>query len=161
MSPGRILYSEGIYVGYRNYDKKSIDPLFPFGFGLSYTTFEYSDVSATSVSDDGKFSVSFTIKNTGTVDGREAAQVYISDPVSTLPRPVRELKGFTKVALKAGESKKATVEFDRDALGYFNERLSKWVAEEGTFVVEVAASSRDIKLKTEIQLQKTFTWIGL
>ena len=161
MSPGRILYSEGIYVGYRNYDKKSIEPLFPFGFGLSYTTFEYSDVSATPISADGKFSVSFTVKNAGSVDGREAAQVYISDPVSTLPRPVRELKGFTKVALKAGESQKAMVELDRDALGYYNERLGKWIAEKGTFVVEVAASSRDIRLKTEVELKETFTWRGL
>ncbi|VDC07331.1 unnamed protein product [Peniophora sp. CBMAI 1063] len=161
MSPGRILYAEGIYVGYRNYDKKSIEPLFPFGFGLSYTTFEYSDISATPISADGKFSVTFTVKNTGSVDGREAAQVYVSDPISTLPRPVRELKGFTKIALKSGESKKATLQFDRDALGYYNERLGKWVAEKGTFVVEVAASSRDIRLKTEVELKDTFTWLGL
>lgn len=101
------------------------------------------------------------MKNTGNVEGREAAQIYISDPVSTLPRPVRELKGFTKVALKAGESKKATVEFDRDALAYYNERLGKWVAEKGTFVVEVAASSRDVRLTAEVELNQTFTWLGL
>ncbi|ETW83697.1 glycoside hydrolase family 3 protein [Heterobasidion irregulare TC 32-1] len=160
-SSGKILYNEGIYVGYRSYDKLSVEPLFPFGFGLSYTTFSYNDLETTSVSADGTFSVSFTITNTGNFDGSESAQVYISDPASALPRPVKELKGFTKVTLKAGESTKASVVLDREALGYFDERRKAWVAEKGVFEVLVGASSRDIRLKSEVELKETFTWTGL
>ncbi|KAI0034128.1 glycoside hydrolase family 3 protein [Vararia minispora EC-137] len=160
-SPGKILYGEGIFVGYRNYDKKRIEPLFPFGYGLSYTTFSYSDLSITPISSEGKFGVSFSISNTGKVDGREVAQIYVSDPESALPRPIRELKGFAKVALKAGESKRVTVNLDREALGYFNERLGSWIAEKGVFEVAVAASSRDVKLTKKVELEKTITWVGL
>lgn len=154
-------FVQGIYVGYRSYDKLSVEPLFPFGFGLSYTTFSYNDLETTSVSPDGTFSVSFTITNTGNFDGSESAQVYISDPASALPRPVKELKGFTKVTLKAGESTKASVALDREALGYFDERRKAWVAEKGVFEVLVGASSRDIRLKSEVELKETFTWTGL
>jgi beta-glucosidase len=115
----------------------------------------------TPISSDGKFTVSFVVKNTGDVEGREVAQVYVSDPISTLPRPVRELKGFSKVSLKPGESKKATVELGRDALGYYNERLGSWIAEKGTFQIAVAASSRDVKMTKEVELKETFTWSGL
>ncbi|KAI0321982.1 glycoside hydrolase family 3 protein [Amylostereum chailletii] len=160
-TPGKIVYGEGIYVGYRNYDKKSIEPLFPFGYGLSYTTFSYSSVQATTISPEGKFSVSFTVTNTGKLDGREVAQIYVTDPVSTLPRPVRELKAFTKVTLNPGESKTVTVDLDREALGYYNEREQAWVAESGTFEVTVGASSRDMKLKTVVELGETLKWIGL
>ncbi|KAI0045907.1 glycoside hydrolase family 3 protein [Auriscalpium vulgare] len=149
-SPGKILYNEGIYVGYRGYEKKSITPLFPFGFGLSYTTFTYADLSATPIAADGTFSVCWT-----------AAQVYIGDPSSALPRPAKELKGFVKVALKAGESKTVRVDLDREALGFFDERRKAWVAEAGTFEVLVGASSRDIRLTATTELEETFTWVGL
>ncbi|GJE99911.1 glycoside hydrolase family 3 protein [Phanerochaete sordida] len=97
---GNIVYNEGIFVGYRGYEVRKLAPLFPFGYGLSYTTFDYSALEVSSVSEDGKFTVSFTVKNTGDVDGREVVQVYIADPESSLPRPVKELKGFVKVGLK-------------------------------------------------------------
>ncbi|KAI0057569.1 glycoside hydrolase family 3 protein [Artomyces pyxidatus] len=159
--PGKILYNEGIYVGYRGYDKKSIAPLFPFGFGLSYTTFAYSSLETSRVSPEGGFTVSFTIANTGNVDGRESAQVYISNPGASLPCAVQELKGFAKVALRAGESKKVSLELDREALSYFDERKKTWVAEKGTFNVLVGASSRDVRLTGEVKLEKMFHWSGL
>jgi len=157
-----LTYSEqGIYVGYRSYDKRVVEPLFPFGFGLSYTTFSYTSLETTPVSADGHFSVSFSLMNTGNVDGREVAQVYISDPASALPRAIKELKGFVKVFIKPGETKKATVALDREALGYFDERKKVWVAEKGLFEVLVGASSRDIRLKGRVELEETFTWTGL
>jgi len=158
---GRILYNEGIYVGYRSYEKRDLAPLFCFGHGLSYTSFSYADLSTTSVSAEGDFSVSFTITNTGKVAGREVAQVYITDPLSSLPRPVKELKGFTKVSLVPGESKKVTVALGRDAISFYDDRQMAWVAEKGTFEVLVAASAADVKLKGEVVLEKGFTWTGL
>jgi beta-glucosidase len=113
------------------------------------------------VSPEGNFSVSFTIKNTGKVAGREVAQVYIADPQSSLPRPVKELKGFSKVLLTPGESKKVTIELGRDAISFYDDRQAAWVAEKGTFEVLVAASVTDIKLKGEVVLEKSFTWTGL
>ena len=114
-----------------------------------------------SVDSEGIVSVSFAIKNTGQVAGREVAQIYISDPVSTLPRPVKELKGFIKVALSPGESKSVTVKLDSQALCYFDEHKTRWVAEPGTFAVLVGASSTDIKLRGEFVLEKGFTRTGL
>ncbi|EGO27630.1 glycoside hydrolase family 3 protein [Serpula lacrymans var. lacrymans S7.9] len=158
---GKILYNEGIFVGYRSYEIRDLAPLFAFGYGLSYTTFEYSGVETSAVSEDGHFSVSFTVKNTGSVTGREAAQVYISDPQCSLPRPVKELKGFTKVTLKAGEAKKVQVNLNRDALSFYDERQMSWVAEAGKFDVFVAASSDDVRLSAQVELTKSFTWKGL
>ncbi|EIW82269.1 glycoside hydrolase family 3 protein [Coniophora puteana RWD-64-598 SS2] len=156
-----ILFGKGVFVGYRNYEKRGIAPRFPFGFGLSYTTFEFSNASVTPISEDSRFSVSFTIKNTGKDSGREVGQVYIADPDSSLPCPGKELKGFTKVNLKPGEEKKATVELTRDAISFYDERQKAWVVEAGTFEVYVSASSADIKLSTTTELKQGFTWIGL
>ncbi|EIN10508.1 glycoside hydrolase family 3 protein [Punctularia strigosozonata HHB-11173 SS5] len=158
---GKILYNEGIFVAYRGLEIKDIAPMFPFGYGLSYTTFEYSDLSTTAISSEGAFSVSFTVKNTGAVDGREAAQVYIRDVESSLPRPVKELKGFAKVALKPGESKKVKIDLDRDSLSFYDDRKKSWVAEAGVFEVLVGASSSDIRLKATAELKNTLTWSGL
>ncbi|KAF7355581.1 Beta-glucosidase [Mycena sanguinolenta] len=158
---GKILYNEGIFVGYRNYEHSNIQPLFPFGFGLSYSTFEYSDLETSSVSSEGAFSVTFKIKNTSNVPGREVVQVYISDPQSSLPRPPKELKGFVKVALNGGESKSVKVDLTREALGFYDDRQSCWLAEKGTFGVHVAASSADVRLKGEVELGATLTWTGL
>lgn len=148
-------------MGYRSYDIRNIEPLFPFGHGLSYTTFEYSKLNISSIAPDGKFSVSFTIKNTGNVGGREAALVYISDPESTLPRAAKELKGFAKVTLNAGESKQIKVDLDRDALSFYNERKASWVAEAGEFEVSVGASGENTQLTAKTKLEKSFTWNGL
>lgn len=136
-------------------------PLFPFGYGLSYTTFEYSSLALLPISADGAFQATFTVKNTGKVEGREVAQVYVSDQVSSLPRPKKELHGFTKVSLKPGESKTVSVNLDKYALSFFDEHKGKWVAEAGKFTVSVGASSADVKLTGEVELEKTFTWLGL
>ncbi|KAG9218808.1 hypothetical protein CCMSSC00406_0001078 [Pleurotus cornucopiae] len=160
---GKILYNEGIFVGYRGFEIRKLEPLFAFGHGLSYTTFEYSGLqtSAIPAGNDPKFTVTFTIKNTGSVFGREVAQVYIADPQSSLPRPLKELKGFNKVTLEAGESKVLSVELDREALSFYDDRRASWVAEAGKFVVFVGASSTDIKLTGEVELENSFTWKGL
>jgi beta-glucosidase len=105
--------------------------------------------------------VTFTITNTGKVAGREVAQVYIADPQSSLPRPVKELKGFSKVSLAPGESRKVAVELERDAISFYDDQQMVWVAEKGTFEVFVAASAADVKLKGEVVLEKGFTWTGL
>lgn len=148
-------------MGYRSYEIRKLAPLFPFGFGLSYTTFEYSDLKTSGVSEEGKFSVTFTVTNTGSIDGREIVQVYISDAQASLPRPVKELKAFTKVTLAAGESKTVTLDLDRDALGFYDDRAAHWIAERGVFTVHVAASSSDLRLKGTIELKQTLTWTGL
>jgi beta-glucosidase len=156
-----ILSSKGIYVGYRSYEKRSLTPLFSFGHGLSYTSFSYSDLSTTPVSAQGNFGVSFTVTNTGKVAGREVVQVYIADPQSSLPRPVKELKGFCKVSLAPKESKKVTVELGRDAISFYDDRQMAWVAEKGSYEILVAASAADVKLEGEVILEKGFTWTGL
>ncbi|TRM68227.1 glycoside hydrolase family 3 protein [Schizophyllum amplum] len=160
-TPGHVLYNEGIYVGYRSYEKRNLAPLFPFGFGISYSSFEYSDLSLSPLSDTGDLTVSFKIKNTSNIAGREVAQVYVTDPQSSAPRPAKELKGFTKVALAPGETKTATVKLERDAFSFYDERKMSWIAEKGVFGVWVGASSADIKLKGDVELAKTFSWTGL
>ncbi|KAJ7682484.1 glycoside hydrolase family 3 protein [Mycena polygramma] len=158
---GKIQYNEGIFVGYRSYENRKLKPLFPFGFGLSYSTFEYSDLQLSPVSSEGAFSVTFQIKNSSKIAGREVAQVYISDPQSSLPRPVKELKGFMKVALAGEETKTVKIDLNREALGFYDDRQMCWVAEKGTFKVLVAASSDDVRLTGEVELGATFTWTGL
>jgi len=158
---GRILYNEGIYVGYRSYEIRGLAPLFSFGHGLSYTSFAYEDLTISAISADGKFSVSFKITNKGSVSGREVAQVYIAVSHSSLPRPLKELKGFTKVFLGPGECKKATVDLERDALSYYDDRQMAWVVEKGIFEVLVAASTSDVRLGGEVVVEKGFSWTGL
>ena len=138
-------------------------PLFPFGFGLSYTTFEYSNLDVSKIRPDGSFTVKFTIKNTGTVFGREVAQVYVSDTVSSLPRPKKELHGFTKVPLNAGQSKTVSVSLDKYALSFFDEKAGHWIAEAGEFGITVGGSSddRDLLSTQFITLGQGFTWSGL
>ncbi|KAF5358919.1 hypothetical protein D9758_004863 [Tetrapyrgos nigripes] len=159
--PGKILYNEGIFVGYRGYQIKNLAPMFPFGHGLSYSKFDYSGLKCTPISSEGNFTISFTITNSSQVDGREVAQVYVHQPQASLPRPVREMKGFIKVTLKAGEGKEVKVDLDREALGYYDERRMCWVAEMGKFEVSVGASSEDIKLKGTTELGESLTWTGL
>ncbi len=152
-----VEYREGIYVGYKYYDTANKEVRFPFGHGLSYTTFEYSDVkvSADSIKDTDTVTVSFKIKNTGAVDGAEVAQVYVSDVESTIYRPVKELKGFKKVFLKAGEEKEISITLDKRAFAYYNVKLHDWHVESGDFRILVGASSRDIKLETTVFVEST------
>lgn len=160
--PGENLevdYAEGIYVGYRYFDTKNVEPAFPFGFGLSYTKFGYSDLkvvhfirSAGTRKTEGDV-VTFNVKNSGSRDGAEVVQIYVHDGHSKIDRPVHELKGFERVELKAGESKKVQFDLDRMALSYWSPEKKDWVAEPGTFEVEVGSSSRDIRLRAPLELK--------
>ena len=145
--PGNGLYmeyAEKLNVGYRYYDRHPDEICYPFGHGLSYTTFAYSHLSF--VKEDG-WKATFRIRNTGTVFGTEIAQVYISDPVSTVPKPLKELKKFVKVELQPGEEKEVAVEIEERDLAYFNVSLHRWVAEDGKYQVLIGSSSRDIRLE--------------
>lgn len=149
-----VNYGEGIFVGYRYYDMKVIEPLFPFGFGLSYTTFEYGKVNAPKVVKVGQpVEVSVTVTNTGKVAGKETVQLYVADLKSTLPRPPKELKGFVKVELQPGESQIVTFSLDQRALSFYDPHRKHWMAEPGEFELLVGASSRDIRSKTVFQLK--------
>jgi beta-glucosidase len=152
---GEVTYNEGIFIGYRWTDKEKIKPLFPFGHGLSYTTFTYGKLTADkkemTASDRITFSV--PVKNTGSKDGAEVVQLYISDMKSSLERPVKELKGFEKVYLKAGEEKNVTFSIDKEALSFFDPAKHNWIAEPGTFEAIIGASSTDIKSKITFGLK--------
>ncbi|KAJ2927902.1 hypothetical protein H1R20_g9210, partial [Candolleomyces eurysporus] len=158
---GKVLYNEGVFVGYRGYEIKNIQPLFPFGFGLSYSTFQYDDLEATAPTSEGSFTISFKITNTSNIGGKEVSQIYVSDPESSLPRPRKELKGFVKTELKAGETKRVQIALDREALGFYDDRQTRWVAEKGVFRVSVGQSSDKIVLEGEARLEETIVWTGL
>lgn len=160
-------YDEGVFVGYRFADlsvkaRKSVtgvankmQPLFPFGHGLSYTTFAYgkATASATEMTEDGSITITLPITNTGAVDGKEVVELYIGDVKASVARPVKELKGFTKVALKAGETKNVSFTISRDALTFFDEAAHDWKAEPGQFVAYIGASSRDIRQTVKFNLK--------
>ncbi len=152
-----VEYREGVYVGYKYYDTAKKDVAFPFGFGLSYTTFEYSDikVSADNINETDTLTVSFKIKNTGDVDGKEIAQVYVSDVESTIYRPAKELRAFKKVFVKAGEEVEVSIDLDKRAFAYYNVNLGDWHVESGEFKILVGASSRDIKLEASVNVEST------
>ncbi|MCT4136117.1 glycoside hydrolase family 3 C-terminal domain-containing protein [Elizabethkingia anophelis] len=154
-NPINITYNEGIFVGYRWHDTKNIKPLFSFGHGLSYTTFEYGKVHAdkTQMVQDGKITFTVSIKNTGKREGAEVAQLYISDLKSSVPRPVKELKGFEKINLKPGDQKEVSFTIDKSALSFFDAATHQWLAEPGEFEALVGASSSDIKTKMKFTLQ--------
>lgn len=157
---GTTVYSEGVFVGYRWFDTKNIEPLFAFGHGLSYTTFKYSKLKVVRGGDANSpgATVEFEITNTGKRAGAEVAQVYVQDVKSSVARPVKELKGFQKVALQPGEAKKVAVALDRGAFAFFDEKQSAWVAEAGEFKVLVGASVRDIRLTGEFSLAQNISW---
>ncbi len=140
---GRVnTYKEGVFLGYRWFDAKGIEPLFPFGYGLSYTTFRFSDFRV--ASNGGNLTATVTVTNTGTRDGAEIAQVYVEPPKGAVPRPVRELKGFARVSLKAGESK--TVNIPCDDLSYWDPGAKAWTVTPGEYVARVGDSSRQLYL---------------
>ncbi len=145
--PGKemtVEYREGPYVGYRYYDTANVPVAYPFGFGLSYTTFEYSNVQA------GENGVTFTITNTGSVDGAEIAQLYVGKKDGKVFRPAKELKGFKKVFIKAGESAQVTIPFDDKTFRYFNVKTEKWEVEGGEYQLYIGASSVDIRLTASV-----------
>lgn len=143
-----IKYNESIFVGYRWADKqKKSKPLFAFGHGLSYTTFEYGKpvADAKTMSPDGKLTVKVTVKNTGSREGQEVVQLYIADKKFSLPRPLKELKGFKKIKLTPGESKEVSFVIDKEALSFFDDTKHAWIAEPGKFEAIIAASAADVK----------------
>lgn len=154
-SNGQVTYNEGIFVGYRWNEKQNIKPLFSFGHGLSYTTFEYGKVTADKKEITGSDKITFTvtIKNTGTREGSEVVQLFISDLKSSFPRPLKELKGFEKVSLKTGEEKAISITVDKAALSFFDPDKHAWVAEAGEFEALIGASSSDIKSKVGFKLK--------
>lgn len=150
----QVEYKEGIFVGYRWNDRERIKPLFCFGHGLSYTTFEYGKVTAEGrqMGPDGTITVSVPVKNTGSRAGAEIVQLYVSDLKSSLPRPVKELKGFRKITLQPGQEQTVSFTIDRKALSFYDDTKQDWVAEPGTFEVLVGASACDIRGKAAFEL---------
>ncbi|KAH7176383.1 glycosyl hydrolase family 3 N terminal domain-containing protein [Dactylonectria macrodidyma] len=152
---GRVVYGESIYIGYRYYEKVLRDILYPFGHGLSYITFTYSDLKIT------PSSATLQITNSGSVPGAEAIQLYVAAPMSSIPRPRKELKGFAKVFLQPAESQTIEVQFDRFTTAFWDEELSSWVCEKGTYTILVGSSSQDIRLEGELVQVETVTWPGI
>ena len=154
---GTVRYDEGLLVGYRWFDAKSVEPLFPFGHGLSYTRFEYSNLRLVEGKDakGPALTVEFDVTNAGAREGAEAAQVYLGDVKASLPRPPKELKGFAKVSLKPGERRRVSIPLDRSAFAFYDPERRAWVAERGDFRVMVGASSRDIRLEGVFALART------
>nr|WP_283945876.1 glycoside hydrolase family 3 C-terminal domain-containing protein [Paenibacillus amylolyticus] len=154
-------YREGIFVGYRYYDKKELEPLFPFGYGLSYTTFEYADlkVDRTELTDQDEVNVQVRVTNTGDRAGKEIIQLYVSDVESTVIRPVRELKAFAKVALEPGESKVVSFTLNKRSFAYYNVNMKDWHVETGEFDIQVGSSSRDIHVHTRVNVESTATFL--
>ena len=155
----RATYEEGIFVGYRYYDKKELPVLFPFGYGLSYTTWRYENLrlSKTDITDRDSVEISVDVVNTGNVAGKEIVELYVRDIASSVPRPVKELKGFAKVACAPGE--RATVRFtlDKRSFAYYEPRISDWYAESGEYEILIGASSRDIRAAAKVCLTSTQT----
>jgi len=152
----KVNYAEGIYVGYRYLDKHEVEPLYPFGYGLSYTRFDYSGLEVTPEETSGGQAVEVKVKvrNGGSRAGAEVVELYVHDGHSKVDRPVKELKGFRRVELAAGESKVVAFKVDRAALSYYSTNKKAWVADPGTFDILVGASSRDIRLKGALTLKQ-------
>ncbi len=150
-------HRESIFIGYRYYDSAKKDVLFPFGYGLSYTEFKYSSLklSKKKIKDTDELTVSFRIKNTGKADGAEIAQLYVKDVDSTVFRPEKELRGFKKVFLKAGEEKTVEIVLSKRAFAYYNVNINDWHVESGDFEILVGASSRDIRLEGKVKVEST------
>jgi beta-glucosidase len=150
----KVIYGEGLYIGYRHYERVGIEPLFPFGHGLSYTTFSYGapTISSLVLTEPDKIMITIPVTNSGSVEGAEIVQAYIHDEESRLPRPEKELQAFDKVFLKPGETKDAILTLDKYSVGYYDTNLNAWIAEAGVFEVLIGASSVDIKYVPSINL---------
>lgn len=150
-------YREGVFVGYRYYDKKNMEVLFPFGYGLSYTTFEYSDltVDKSEMLDTDTLTVSVKVKNTGKVKGKEIVELYVGMPQSRTIRPDKELKGFEKVELESGEEKTVSFTLSKRAFAYYRTDISDWYVESGAYTIMAAKSSRDVVCSTTVQITST------
>jgi beta-glucosidase len=154
---GTVRYEEGLLVGYRWFDTKNVEPLFPFGFGMSYTRFEYSNLRLKPVANkkDELLSVEFDLTNTGSRDGAEVVQLYVQELKPRLQRPLRELKGFSKVFLKAGEKQTVSIPLNQSSFAFYDPSQHGWVAEKGDFKILVGASSRELRLGETFRLTET------
>lgn len=157
----KVLYGEGIFVGYRHYERAKIEPLFPFGHGLSYTSFEYGrlELNSDTLSANGSIEIIMAVSNIGDVAGAETVQVYVHDEKSNLPRPEKELVGFEKVFLNAGQTKHIRLYLDKYSVGYYDTSIPAWLAEEGSFKVLIGASSADIRRSATFEVKESFTWV--
>jgi len=151
---GRGLYSEGVFIGYRHFDKNNIAPQFPFGHGLSYTTFEYSNLKLgrNRIKPGESLTVELQLKNTGRREGAEVVQLYVQDVQASVPRPLKELKGFEKVLLRPGETKVVRLSLDARSMAFYDVSRKQWVVEPGQFKVMAGSSSRDIRLNAEFEV---------
>ena len=151
----KVFYEEGIFMGYRYWDKADAEPRYPFGYGLSYTTFDYSGIATDkkSYSAEETVKVSVKVKNSGKMDGAEAVQLYVADKECSLPRPIKELKDFDKVMLKQGEEKTVEFELNKDAFAFYNPEKHDWEVEAGEFEILIGSSSTDIREKVTIQIK--------
>lgn len=154
---GNANYGEGIFIGYRYYDKKKIEPIFPFGYGLSYTTFGYSEINTntTSAKDSDDITISVKVKNTGKIAGKEVVQLYVHEQETEIARPENELKHFEKVSLLPGEEKTVSFKLTSRDFAYYNAKSHDWVVKSGKFDVLVGSSSRNLPLKQTIDIQST------
>jgi beta-glucosidase len=150
----RIVYKEGIFIGYRGYQHNHIKPLFPFGYGLSYTIFKFSNLSIKPEAAAAHATVSFDITNTGSRTGAEVAQVYVSDTHAQVPRPAEELKGFEKVSLQPGQTRHVSIELDSRAFAYYDTTEKKWHIAPGAFAIQVGDSSESLDLKGSLEISK-------
>jgi beta-glucosidase len=149
----KVTYTEGVFVGYRGYDKSGVKPLFPFGYGLSYTTFAYKNLTVSPSTSAGQpVELHFDVTNTGSRAGAEVAQVYVGDRHSSVPRPKKELKGFAKLKLGPGETQQVTVTLDRRAFAYYDVKKHDWRVEPGDFDLYVARSAAQIELTGKVTL---------
>jgi len=151
----KVKYNESIFVGYRWHDKEQLKPLFAFGHGLSYTAFAVGNVKAdrTTLAPNGSIRISADVTNTGDRAGAEVVQLYIGDEQSSLPRPVKELKGFQKVSLNPGQTQTVTFEITPGMLQYYDDAKGAWVAEPGAFTAYVGVASDDIRGTVEFELK--------
>lgn len=156
----KVFYEEGIFVGYRHFDKHAIEPLFPFGFGLSYSEFEYSNLilNKHTLQKNDTLTIEVDVKNISDKDGAEIVQLYISEKHSAVERPIKELKGFEKIVLKAGEQRTLTLSLATKELAFFDEQNDVWKANAGKFEVHIAASSRDIRLTSSFSLEEDLSF---
>ena len=149
----RVQYSEGVFLGYRHFDKSAVKPAFPFGFGLSYTTFRYGGLKVGAAAADGTVAVSFAVTNSGTRAGAEVAEVYVGEKHPKIERPVKELKSFARIELKPGETRTVTVNLDRRAFSYYDVGAKRWTMDAGEYAVLVGRSSAEIELEGKVEMK--------
>ena len=158
-TPGtlKIPYKDDIFVGYRGYEHNRVAPLFPFGFGLSYTTFKYANLQTHPAGPPGSYEVTFDVTNTGNRPGADVAQVYVTEEHPRVPRPPQELKGFTRVSLDPGQTRHVTIPLEPRSFTWYDEKAAAWHADQGSFTVRVSRSSADPQLEGKVYLSQPIT----